>query len=155
MSKTRALDIFTLLGEIDRKNYGLWDTLSEEQKKEFSALVAMRWMAGTTDQRQIIFLNEIVNTAVFNIGDHKELLLKLLTVCASGGKRRYTWINFKVGGSKKIKRSVELVAEHYHMSNKEAEDTARLFSPQELMELGELQGLQKDELKELKKEVGA
>ena len=153
MAKERALDVFMLLGEIDRKNYGLWDTLSEEQKKEFSPLVTMRWMAGTTDQRQIIFLNEIVNMAVFNIGEHKELLLKLLMVCSSGNKQRYNWINYKLGGTKKAKRAVELVADQYHMSLKEAADAIKLFSPQELMDLGEAHGLQKDELKDLLKEI--
>lgn len=155
MAKERALDIFMLLGEIDKKNYNLWDSLSEEQKKEFSPLVTMRWMAGTTDQRQIIFLNEVVNLAVFNISNHAELMMKLLTVCSSGAKKRYTWINYKMSSAKKNKKAVELIAEHYQMSLKEAEDTARLFSPEEIMELGEAQGLQKDELKLLKKEAGA
>jgi hypothetical protein len=154
MAKERALDIFMLLGEIDKKNYKLWDSLSDDQKKEFSPLVTMRWMAGTTDQRQIIFLNEVVNLAVFSLPEHKELFLKLLTVCSSGDKKRYTWINYKTGGTKKSKKSVELIAEHYHMSLKEAEDTARLFSGDEIMELGEAHGLQKDELKLLKKEIG-
>lgn len=153
--KERALDIFWLLGEIDRKNYQIWDKLTDEQKKEFSALITMRWMAGTTDQRQVIFLNEIVNLAVFNLPDHKELLLKLLMVCSDGRPKRYQWINYKMTSARKNKRSVELIAEHYHMSLKEAEDTVRLFSPTEIMELGELHGLQKEELKDLKKEVGA
>jgi len=155
LAKERALDIFMLLGEIDKKNYNVWDSLSEDQKKEFSALVTMRWMAGTTDERQIIFLNEVVNLAVFNLPDHRELLLKLLTVCSSGETRRYTWINYKLGGAKKNKKAVELIAEHYQMSLRDAEDTVRLFSPDEIMELGEDCGLQKDELKLLKKECGA
>ena len=33
-AKERALDIFQLLGDIDKKNYGLWDKLTDEQKKE-------------------------------------------------------------------------------------------------------------------------
>jgi len=156
MAKERTLDIFQLLSEIDRKNYSLWDSLSDEQKKEFSPLVTMRWMAGTTDQRQLIFLNEIVNTSVFDIGDHKELLLKLLTVCSSGSHQRYSWINYRLSGtSKKSKLSTSLVAEHYRLSMKEAEDVVKLLSPAEIVEIGELQGLQKDELKDLKKEVGA
>jgi hypothetical protein len=155
VAKERSLDIFMLLGEIDRKNFDIWDSLSEDQKKEFSALVTMRWMAGTTDQRQIIFLNEVVNLAVFNLPDHRELLLKLLAVCSSGEKKRYTWINYKVGGTKKNKKAVELIAEHYQMSLRDAEDTVRLFSPDEIMQLGEDMGLQKDELKLLKKECGA
>src|SRR5574343_300988 len=115
----------------------------------------MRWMAGTTDQRQIIFLNEIINLAVFNLPEHKELLLKLLTVCSSGKPKRYQWVNYKLTSTKKNKKSIELVSEHYRISLKEAEDAVKLFTPAELMEMAELQGFQKDELKELKKEVGS
>ena len=154
-AKERALDIFQLLGDIDKKNYGLWDKLTDDQKKEFTALVTMRWMAGTTDQRQIIFLNEIVNMAVFNLPEHKELLFKLLMVCSSGSAKRYNWVNYKLSSGKKNKKAVQLVAEHYGFSLKEAEDSVQLFTPQEIMELGEMHGLQKDEMRDLKKECGA
>ena len=46
-------------------------------------------------------------------------------------------------------RMVELVMNHYRLSPKEAEDTRRLFSDEEILELAEAQGLQKDEIKEL------
>lgn len=149
MAKERALDIFTLLEQIDRKNYQLWDSLTEEQRKEFSPLVTLRWMAGTTDPVQIIFLNEIMNPTIFPLGDKKEFLLKLLTVCSNGKLKRYQWINYKVGGSKKMKKSVELIASHYKLGPKEAEDTRRLFNEEELIELAEANGWQKDEIKEL------
>lgn len=155
MAKERALDIFMLLEQIDRKNYGLWDKLSEEQRKEFSPLVTMRWMAGTTDPVQVIFLNEIVNVLVFSLGDKKELLLKLLTVCSNGKPKRYQWINYKVSSGKKRKKATELISQHYRISLNEAEDSLRLFSPGEIMELGEMHGFQKDELRDLKKEIGA
>jgi hypothetical protein len=148
-AKVRSLDIFTLLDQVDRKNYSIWDSLTDEQKKEFSPLVTLRWMAGCTDPVQLIFLNEIVNPTVFNMGEHKEFLLKLLTVCSNGKPKRYQWINYKLGGSKKMKKSVELVMNHYRLSPKEAEDTRRLFSDEEILELAEAQGLQKDEIKEL------
>ena len=155
MAKERALDIFALLGDIDRKKYDLWEGFTDEQKKEFSPLVTMRWMAGTTSPLQMIMLNELVNVTLFNIGgDHKEFMLKLLTVCSDGNQKRYTWSNYKTSGSKK-KQSVELIATHYNLSLKEAEDSLKLFTPEEIMELGEIHGLQKDELKALKKEVGA
>jgi hypothetical protein len=96
-----------------------------------------------------------VNTSVFNIPDHRELLMKLLTVCSSGSKKRYSWINYKLSGSKKNKKAIELIADHYQMSLKDAEDSSRLFSPEEIMELAEVQGLQKEEIKLLKKECGA
>ena len=149
MAKERSIDIFTLLEQIDRKNYQIWDSLTEEQRKEFSPLVTLRWMAGTTDPVQLIFLNEIMNPTIFTLGDKKEFLLKLLTVCSNGKLKRYQWINYKVGGSKKMKKSVELIANHYKLGPKEAEDTRRLFNEEELIELAEANGWQKDEIKEL------
>jgi hypothetical protein len=152
-TKERALDVFTLLDQIDKKNYYIWDSLTEEQRKEFSPLVVMRWMAGCTDPAQIVFLNDIVNLSVFSLGNHKEFLLKLLTVCSNGQTKRYQWVNYKLGGSKKMKKAVELVATHYRLGPKEAEDSRKLFSDEELFDLAELQGWQKDEIAELKKEL--
>ena len=151
--KQRALDIFQLLGEVDKKKYDIWDKLTDEQKKEFSALITMRWMAGTTDARQIIFLNEIVNLAVFSLPEHKQFLLELLTVCSSGSSKRYSWVNYKLTAGSKKKIAVQLVADHYNLSLKEAEDSVLNFSPEELMELAEIQGFQKEDLKNLKKEL--
>lgn len=153
MAKERSLDIFDLLAQIDRKNYDIWDKLTEEQKKELSPLVVMRWMAGMSDPMQLIFLNEIVNPTVFPLGTHKELLLKLLTVCSNGKSKRYQWINYKLSGERKAKTSTRLIAEHYGLSIKDAEDARRLFTNEDLMELAELQGFQKDELSALKREL--
>jgi hypothetical protein len=153
MSKERSLDIFDLLAQIDRKNYDLWDKLSEDQRKEFSPLVVMRWMAGMSDPVQLIFLNEIINTSVFPLGTQKEFLLKLLTVCSNGKTKRYSWTNYKLSGEKKAKLSVKLIAERYGMSIKDAEDARRLFNVDDLLELAEEQGLQKEEIAALKKEL--
>ena len=152
-TKERTLDIFTLLDQIDKKNYYIWDSLTEEQRKEFSPLIVMRWMAGCTDPAQIVFLNDIVNVSVFSLGNHKEFLLKLLTVCSNGKSKRYQWVNYKLGGSKKLKLSVELIANHYQLGIKEAEDTRRLFTDEELIELAESEGWQKSEIADLKKEL--
>lgn len=153
MARERALDIFPLLERIDRKDYGIWSSLNEAQRKEFSALIVMRWMAGTTDPMQLIFLNELVNVLVFSLPNHDELMLKLLTVCSNGQRKRYNWVQYKVVGSKKVKRSIELIASHYGLSIEEAEDSRRLFSDEEIMTLAEMAGLQKDEITELKKEL--
>lgn len=150
--KPRALDIFTLLDQIDKKNYYIWDSLTEEQRKEFSPLIVMRWMAGCTDPAQIVFLNDIVNVSVFVLGNHKEFLLKLLTVCSNGKQKRYQWINYRMTKqTKKNQKVIELISSFYKMSYKDAEDSVKLFSTEEIMELGEMSGLQKEELKDLKK----
>jgi hypothetical protein len=152
MTTERKLDIFELLLKIDRKDYGIWETLTDDQKKEFSPLIVMRWMAGMTDPQQLIFLNELVNPLVFNLHD-KELMIKLLTVCSNGKSKRYSWINYKVNGARKKRASVQLVAKHYQMSYKDAEDSMKLLTDDDIMDIAGLQGLQKDELTELKKDL--
>jgi len=153
MATDRVLDIFYLLSEIDKKNYSLWENFTEEQKKAFSPLVVMRWMGGMLDPVQLIFLNEIVNPVVFNLGsDHKEFLLKLLTVCSNGKSKRYSWINYKVTSGKNKKLAIGLISEHYRIPLREAEDSLKLFTSEEILELAEQHGFQKDELAALKKE---
>lgn len=156
MAKERALDIFDLLSKVDRKDYDLWNKLTDEQKKEFSPLVVMRWMAGCEDPYQLIVLNEIVNTTVFSIGakpERKDLMLTLLTVSSNGRSKRYKWKPYKVSGSKKQSMSVELIAKHYRMSFADATEALKLFTPDEVIEVALAQGWQKEEVAELKKEL--
>ena len=58
MSKFK-LDIFDVLNRIDRGEHHLYSTLSDDERKSFAPLVVTRWMSGTKDERQIIFLNEL------------------------------------------------------------------------------------------------
>lgn len=153
MAKERALDVFQLLGRLDKKDYHVWETLNEDQKKEFSAFVTMRWMTGTSSAYQLVLLNELVNTTVFSLPDNKELLMKLLAVCSDGSSKRYQWINYKTGGKKKSGIGVKLISAVYNIPEHEAEDTIKHFSPEELVQMAENQGWQKDEVKELQKEL--
>ena len=49
MASERKLDLFWLLGEMNKKNYGVWDTLDEDQKKELSLYTLTMWLASTND----------------------------------------------------------------------------------------------------------
>lgn len=152
--KARALDVFDLISKIDQKNYDLWSGLTEEQKKEFSPLITMRWMAGVDDPFQVIMLNELVNRIVFSLPDHKELMLKLLTVCSNGKRKRCQWVPYKVTkGSIKKNPVVELIAHENQISIDDAEDLVVFYTHDEIIELAEKHGLQKEEVKALKKEL--
>lgn len=154
IKKERALDVFQLLGQLDKKDYQIWSNLKEDQKKEFSALVTMRWMTGTSSAYQLVLLNELVNTTVFAMPEHKELMMKLLAVCSDGTPKRYGWVNYKMaGGSKKVKLAVKLVATRYGLNDADAQDTLKHFNQEELIEMAESLGWQKDEISDLKKEL--
>lgn len=152
MAKDRALDLFALLSSLDAKDYDLWDKLTDEQRKEFSPYMTLRWLMGTNDQRQLVFLNELVNPVVFAFGSqHKELLLKLFAVCTSGQRQRYTWRNFK--SNKKASKALDLVKERYGYGDREAKDALKLLSKDDLIELAESVGWQKEDVNALKKEL--
>jgi len=38
-------DLFKAIDAIDRKDYGWWDTLTEEQTKKFSAYMLLHWIS--------------------------------------------------------------------------------------------------------------
>jgi hypothetical protein len=149
----RALDVFNLLGHIDRKNKFVWDNLTVEQRKEYSPLITMRWMSGCDDARQIIFLNTLMNPMVFVQGDHKELLIKLQAICGSGRSKRYQWLGIKAKADKKSPLAIKVIKETFGYSTKVAADYVDMFSKDEYVEMAEKLGWQQQELKDLKKQV--
>lgn len=151
MAKEFALDIWQLLGAIDKKDMTFYSKLTDEQKKAYAPLVAMRWHTGTSDKRQILYNNEFVNRYVFSIGDHKELLYKLQCVASSGTSRRYGWLAAK-NTTKKIK-GLDIVMEHQDLTMREAKQVMHMFSPEDIIAMAEDLGHQKDELAKLKKEL--
>lgn len=158
--KEFKLDIFALISRLNKSELGLWDTLSEEERKGFSTYIVTRWMSGTKDQLQIILLDEFVNSALFNLGtkqgfqlDHNELLCKLLACCGMDDNRRFTWVPESKKGSNKP-MTLDIVKEYYGFTTREAKSQIPLLSGEDVIELAEELGYQVDEIKLLKKEVG-
>ena len=151
MTAERSLDIFWLLNQLDNRNFDLWDQLTEEQRKEVSPFVILRWLTGTNDPEQLVALGEVASACLFEFGDKKDLLLKLFAACTVNGSKRYKWVTPK-GANKGSSKALQLIALTYRMSLQHATDVRPLFSNDELVALAEAQGWQKDELKELIKE---
>lgn len=153
MTTERALDLFWLLGQLDRKKFGLWDTLTEEQQKEVSPYMLLRWLAGNLDEpEQVVNLADIAAPVTFDLADKKDLMLDLFAVCTVGGPKRYSWVNFKVATKRKGK-ALGLIAKAYKWPLKHAAEALHMFTTDELIELAQDQGWQADEIKELKKEL--
>ncbi len=150
--KEKALDLWWALGQLDRKNHNLWNELNEDQRKEVSPYMMLRWLGGCSDPEQIIKLGTIGTSCIFELGQHKELLLGILTACTTGDSKRYKWVGYK-GESKKGSKALALVAQVYSQPLRHAADTLKLLSADDLLELAQGQGWQADEIKELKKEL--
>src|ERR1039458_4467185 len=137
--KKFTLDIFDLLKKIDNPNSGdIYAKLVPEERKGFSALIAMRWMSGTSDERQIMLLNEFVNPYVFVLGKHPHLLMLLLQASSSKTHKRYYWMGIK--NKKKNPIAQQVVGEYFDMSEREVK-TLNPFPPEaEVTEMAEALG---------------
>ncbi len=151
MAKERKLDLFGFLDEISRKNTEYYGALDEDTQKEVAPFVIMRWLTGSTDARQIYFLNELVNPFVFALGKHKELLVHLMTMCSPGTNRRYKFI--KVKTKKKSSKSVDVVKRIFGYNTLDAMDAMKILKNDEILSFAEQLGLQKPELAVIKREL--
>jgi len=148
----RKLNVFEVLKHINMKDVEYYTTLTEEQQQEFVPVVVQRWLSGTTDARQIVFLNEFLNSYVFTLQNHPKLLYQLMTVCSSGGRQRNNWLvsNSKV---QTYKQSIQVISEYQQISTVEAEDVIDLFTTTQILEMAELLGYQPVEIKKLTDEL--
>ena len=151
MAKTYSLDIFDLLNKLNDANYAdVYATLTAEERAGFAPLVAMKWMSGTSDELELLSLNEFVNPIVFSLGKHPHLLMRVLQACAAKKKKRYTWIASKP--STKNVLAEKVIQEALNMSSKEAKKIT-LPPTTEILAMAESIGWQSDEITKLKKEL--
>lgn len=153
--KKYKLDIFKVLGRISSKDVEYYRGLTEEEQKALQPLVVMRWLTGTTSAQQIYFLNELVNPFVFNMANHKELLVDLMTVCTSGRSQRYYWNKAQGKRTTKMPTTVGVIREFFSYSTSEAIDALPLLDDDQVLWYANELGRQPDDIKLIKKELKA
>lgn len=150
--KERALDIFQVLDRINQNDFEFYATLTDEQKKSFQPYVAMLWMLGTSNKKQIARMNSRVNQYAFALGNnHKQLLYMLMASCTDGRSQRYTWTKLASKGSSKS-HSLAVLMECFNYNEKRAKEVLHMFSLDEILELAQYLGKQTDELTKIKSE---
>lgn len=155
MATKHKVDIFKVLGNINKKDREFYTSLSEEEQKGIHPLVLMRWMSGVKSPRQIMFLNEFPNQYVFSLANHKKLLMDLLLVCSPGSWQKYTWTKAKSKKESSTPLLIELVKQSYNYSSSEAMDVLPILDDDTLLEMAMDFGYQTQELKDVKKELKA
>jgi len=147
------ITIFDILARIDIKDTHFYDDLPEAVQKAEHPLVLMKWMHGTNDPLKVMMLNEMVNPYVFSLHKHKPLVMKMLTICASGNRTRYKWIKMKKGSTVKYPALIDVIKRTFNYSTAKALDVLPLISDADLLAFCEQLGFQKDEYKNIKKEI--
>jgi hypothetical protein len=112
-----ALDIKKELANVDLRNYDFYDKLIEQEKKEFSPYVLMRYVANVDGDRELQewFLemtNELVNKDHWTLSkNHKALLWKLFAGCGAGVKVYHPYL--KAGTKEKAVKIEKLLSSLY------------------------------------------
>ena len=154
MAKEYKLDLFKeVLPNISRKNEKYYKSLTEEQTKEITPLVLMRWLSGANDARQIFMLNELVNPFVFVLPKHKELLVDLMTISASGKQYRYKFIKVKSKKTSKTPKVVAVIKQYFEYSTLDAIEVLPILSDDDILSFAEQLGRQPPEITAIKKEL--
>lgn len=93
----KKLPLSKVLFELDNRNINFYETLCDENKKEFQPFVLMRFMSSSSDSAEIsklslISTNEFVNKHFWDLSKEKELFAKLLPASGLGFKLKHSWI---------------------------------------------------------------
>jgi hypothetical protein len=98
--EAQDFDMFRALEALDRKDYGFYSRLTDEQKKKFVPYMLLHWMAtvsGSADLQRFYLMNTdiVANTYFLNerVNQHPELQWLMLCSASPGiGKQFHKWI---------------------------------------------------------------
>lgn len=158
--KKFKLDVFRLLEALDRRDFNYYKNLTEEEKKGFAGVVAMRWMTAVKNNTKesqmyhIISINDNVNKNLWSpkLADHPELTYLTLAMCGVGRKQMHEWVK---GPSKRNTGKVfDFIRTLYPMaSNEELELFLKMNDVEDFVELATDMGWEKPEITKLKNEL--
>lgn len=151
----RKLDIFRVLNALNKKDAGFFETLSEEEKKEFQPFLVARWMSGTPSAQQVFLINEVSNKYNFSLTNHKQLLWQLLCVSNSGQNQRYTWNKLPGKSTSGKPNAARAVMQYYKYSMKDAIQALKVLSRNDVLEIAQDLGWQQEDIAKIRKEIKA
>ena len=148
-----ALDIKRELENVDLRNYDFYDNLTDQEKKEFSPYVLMRYVANVQGDRDLQewFLertNELVNKDHWTLSkNHKALLWKLFAGTGVGVKTYHPYL--KAGSKEKAVKIEKLIAElNPAMKMSEVKMLAKMMTKADKEELFDKMGFDKKQRKD-------
>jgi hypothetical protein len=151
--KKYKYDLFTVLGKLYTKNSEFFDQYDEETQKAIQPFLLQRWLASYNNGRQIVYLNELVNPFTFALYKHKKLLVQLLTVCTDGTIHKSSYL----AAPKKTSatESISVLQQMYGFSVKQANESLKCLTEQQILDYAEQLGYQKEQLAKIRKEFNA
>lgn len=148
-----ALEIKRELNAVDQRNYDFFDKLPDDQKKEFSPYILMRYVSNVQGDRDtaewfIERTNEFVNKNHWSLSkNHKALLWKLFAGCGTGINCYHPYL--KANSKEKANKIEKLIAElNPAMKMSEIKLLASMMTKADKEELFDKMGFDKKQRKE-------
>jgi hypothetical protein len=148
-----GLDIKRELEAVDLRNYNFYDNLSDQEKKDFSPYVLMRYVSnvqGETDIQEWFLetTNELVNKDHWVLSkNHKALLWKLFAGCGAGVKTYHPYL--KAGTKEKAIKIEKLLSDIYPAAKlADIKLLAKMMTKKDKEELFDKMGFDKKQRKE-------
>ena len=132
------LDIFKMLGAMDSKDYGFYDRLSEDERKGFSAFLALKWGASVEGGREVehyylAATNHYCNKHWYDINRHPKLQWLELCAAAPGvGRAKHKWLTPKKKETKKNDHTKQLAELFPNVKSADIEILSKLVSKKEV-----------------------
>lgn len=147
------LDIFGAFRQLNSLDFEFWDKLTDEEKKQASPYVFTMWMQNSTNDGQVLYLNEFVNPHLFTtLKDKEDIAFILLSLSSRGKQNRYSWVKRPSNKQAKSDLVLDVLCEHFEESPKNIGYYIRNLTEAEFMNICESRGMQDDEKKKAKKE---
>lgn len=143
---------------IDTGARDLWDNLTDDQRKQISLYILIRYASSIktndTDAQELAIFktNEYYNKNFFLLSKHPKLLWYLVCMCGNEKKKIYfhEWIGYKKSPKSNNNKLFNFIAEKYpHMKSQEIEMMIKLSSKKEIKTFIEDFGLEDSEIKKL------
>lgn len=134
-AKNYSNDIFKVLTEIDKRNFDFFKNYDEKKFNELQPYTLLRWLSSVVTgnvEHYILKTNEIVNTKLFQLSEHKELLLNMLCVCGIGSWTKHSWIPIK---KEKSDKDETILKTFYKLSDEEWEVKKNIITDDEKNEI--------------------
>ena len=146
------------MAQLDTKNRGFYDELTDEERKKFATYLMLRYAAsvdGSADLQEwyLRATNERVNINFFDLGKHPKLQwLLCTTVSPDMGRQRHYWQASKKKDGASNSKSVKFLTKLYpYMKQDEIELLVEINDVKELKALARSMGMPDNEIK---KELG-
>lgn len=144
------LDVFEVLRRVDAFDMDYFNSLTAEQKKSLPPYVLMKWMSGCKSGLQVRLVNNNLNTYVFELGRHPDLLYKLALASSNNKPSKYSYI--KNQKSKKFSNSIRVIMKRYDCSTRVARQYLDVLDSEAIVDIAEELGEQDETIKSIKKE---